>query len=94
MSIDRKFAFTGTSLSSGKLYSEDNAIIFLARDAALPETLMTYLKVCKDKGASVQQLDSIRALYRRVVKFQEQNLDAVKVADVQPGDEFNRLIEP
>jgi len=92
--IDRKFKFEAVSLSSGKAYSQKNAIVFLARDPAVPAALEAYEAKCKELGASDEQLQGVGLLHARVVQFQTRSLKRVKVADVQPGKEAKRVLKP
>lgn len=70
MDIDRKFQIHAKNVVSRKLYTEGNAILFLARDAALLPTLQTYLNVCRELGSSEEHLSAVESLQERVKAFQ------------------------
>jgi hypothetical protein len=92
--IDRKFKFTATSIQSGQEFTPKNAFLFLARDPAVPAMLDTYEAKCKELGAGEEQLQAVRLLRDRVVKYQARHPKKVKVADVEPGKEAKRVCKP
>lgn len=73
MPIDSKFAIHAKHVTHRYLATEDNAMIFLARDAALPATLRAYREECERLGSDEAQLKSIDALMVRVDEFQAEN---------------------
>jgi hypothetical protein len=95
MEIDRKFRFIGFNPSkSGKIVTEEDGIIVLASDKALPQTLMFYHAECKRLGAEPRQLGGIALLIGRVEAYQRANERKVKVADVDEGPEAAAVLKP
>lgn len=84
MSIDRKFKIQAASIVSGNTHTEDDAVLFLAKDKAFLLTLPTYLQKCKDVGAGQDQIKAVELLIKRVEQYQADNLHLVKVPDVDP----------
>ena len=84
--IDRKFTFCATSCEHDAEHSHMDAMVFLAKDKNLPDTLRYYQNCCQESGASVEQLMGIGLLIERVVRFQAEHPDRVKVADVDVPD--------
>jgi hypothetical protein len=82
--IDRKFSIRANSLASGNSYTEEEAVLFLARDRAFALTLPTYLENTKKIGAGPDQIRAVELLMNRVFRYQIENPDKVKVPDVDP----------
>ena len=89
--IDRKFKIAATSLRSGKKYSQANSVLFLAKDALLPELLDKYYDLAYAKGADERQLKGIRLLQERVAAWQKVNEKKVHLPDVEEGKEEKRV---
>ncbi len=81
-SIDRKFLIEATSISSGNQYSQDDAVLFLAKDKAFLLTLPTYREKCVEVGAGPDQIKAVDMLIDRVAAFQANN--PTKIPDVDP----------
>ena len=92
--VDRKFRFRATSVKSGKKYTQKNAIVFLVKDALLPDMLDNYLALCSQRGADERQLLGLRLLKDRVMKWQRANEKKVHMPDVQKGEEEKRVCKP
>ncbi len=90
-SIDRKFVITATSRVSGKMYSENNAVLFLAKDKAFLLALPTYLEKCKEVGAGPDQIKAVELMIQRVEQYQTNNPTLVKIPDVDPVKESSCL---
>jgi hypothetical protein len=82
--IDRKFTFCATSCEHGNEHSHMDAIVFLAKDAALIPTLHFYRDKCFHLEAKEEQLRGIDLLIERVQKYQDTH--PIKVADVDIPD--------
>ena len=82
MDIDRKFKIHATAHRSGKTYTEENAVLFLAKDRAFALTLPDYVRHCKELGAAPEQVRAAELLAERVAEFQRTN--ETKVPDVDP----------
>ena len=94
MPIDRKFTFVATCLEHGHDHDEFDAMVFLAKDAALPDLLDAYYQLCKDRGAEERQLVGITLLRERVVRYQQEHPELVKVADVDNTPEGDSILAP
>jgi hypothetical protein len=92
--IDRKFYFTAVSLKSKKKYSDNNAVVFLAKDALLPALLDHYYALCVEHKVDERQLKGVALLRERVMKFQAKHTKKVHVPDVDEGKEETRVCKP
>jgi hypothetical protein len=92
--IDRKFKFKAISNKSGKQYTEKNAIVFLAKDALLPELLNEYEILCMKYNVDERQIKGVRLLKDRVKRYQEQNEKLVHYPDVEEGKEEKIVCKP
>lgn len=92
--IDRKYMFDAVSAHSGNLHTQADAMVFLARDPAVPGMLQTYENECRRLGSDHGQLEAVRLLRQRVEAFQARHPDKVKVADVEQGKEAKRICAP
>jgi hypothetical protein len=89
--IDRKFKIAATSLKSGKKYSQSNSILFLVKDALLPDLLDKYLELASQRGADERQLKGIGLLKDRVIAWQRMHSKDVHLPDVEEGKEEKRV---
>jgi hypothetical protein len=92
--IDRKFKIKAISNKSGKIYTENNAILFLLKDKNLPAMLVRYKELCVQSGADERQILGLDLLYDRVMKWQRKNDKKVHLADIDPGEEERRVCKP
>lgn len=88
--IDRKFNFIAINPINRHVYTQDNGVVFVAKDKALPATLKFYREECKRLGSNPEHLESIDLLIKRVEEFQANN--EVKVPDTHLPGEINRCI--
>jgi hypothetical protein len=88
--IDRKFRFVAVNPANGKVYTEDNALILCAKDAAVPAALEAYNNKCVDLGAEPSHIVSIELLIDRVVSFQKEQ-GGGRVPDTT-GEELERCL--
>jgi len=89
--IDRKFKFKAVSNKSGKVYTEKNAIVFLLKDALLPDLLDSYIELCGQAQVDQRQLLGMHLLKDRVMKWQRANEKKVHKPDVEEGAEEKRV---
>ena len=89
--IDRKFKIEAVSLKSGKKYTQANGVLFLVKDALLPDLLDKYYALTVEKGADERQLLGIQLLKERVVTWQRMHIKQVHVPDVEVGKEEKRV---
>ena len=89
--IDRKFIFTGINPCNKRVYSEQNAVLFAAKDAVFLEyALPAYLQGCKEKGCGPEHIESIEMLIERVRDFQRES--GGRVPDTETDCEIDRCI--
>lgn len=88
--IDRKFKFVAVNPINGNVYTEENALILCAKDAATPAALRAYYNECLTIGANEDHLKSITLLMVRVDRFQQEH--GARVPDTI-GKELERCIE-
>ena len=89
--IDRKFKFVAVSEKSGKKYTQANAIVFLVKDALLPDLLDKYLGLCSKAGVDQRQMTGVLLLKERVLAWQRKHETKVHIPDVQIGKEELRV---
>lgn len=89
--IDRKFTFVAVSKKSGKKYTENNAVLFLVKDALLPDLLDKYLELCSKAGVDQRQMTGVSLLKERVLAWQRKHETKVHIPDVQVGKEELRV---
>lgn len=68
--IDRKFQLLAVNPVNGKIYTEANAMVFCAKDAALPAALKAYRQECLRIGANPEHVESVGLLIERVEQYQ------------------------
>ena len=88
--IDRKFKILAVNPCNGNFYTEDNAILFCAKDQALVAALVAYGDECERIGCGPEHLESIDLLINRVTAYQltvEQ-----KIPDTETDCEIDRCI--
>ena len=66
--IDRKFKIIAISNKSGKKYTEKTALLFLIKDALLPDLLDHYMKLCQEAHVEGPQITGITLLKERVLE--------------------------
>ena len=92
--IDRKFTIDATCREHGHVFTEADAVLFLAKDKALPATLKFYREWCQRIGADERQLLGIDLLIQRVEAWQAANPDRVKIPDVDLSTAGDAIIAP
>src|SRR5574337_1997539 len=92
--IDRKFKINATSLKTGKKYTENNCVLFLAKGALLPKLLAHYYALCVENKVDERQLKGVALLQERVIKYQDKNFKKVHNPDVEEGKEEKRVCKP
>ncbi len=90
--IDRKFNIRAISTEHGACHDENDSVLFLAKDKFLVVTLVYYLDVCFQGGVDERQLEGIRLLIDRVVRWQEEN--QTKLPDVDEGPKGDLVVAP
>lgn len=92
--IDRKFKFKAVSNKSGKTYTEKNALVFLLKDALLPDLLDKYMELCAKYKVDERQIMGVSLLKDRVLAWQRKNEKQVHIPDVAIGKEEKRVCKP
>lgn len=88
--IDRKFKFLAVNPCKGTHYDETDGIVFLAKDKAVPQMLLSYHAECERLGCGEEHLESIELLYGRVIAFQS-SVES-KIPDTETDCEIRRCI--
>ncbi|MCP5006902.1 MAG: hypothetical protein GY941_23590 [Planctomycetes bacterium] len=88
--IDRKFKFVATNPCKDTVYTEENAIVFCAKDKALIPALRAYAGACVAIDCGEEHINSIDLLIDRVKDFQE-NIEC-RVPDTETDCEIDRCI--
>ena len=83
--IDRKFEIQARCIEHDHVYDDRHAVLMLAKDLALPNTLRFYRSECLRLGAAENQLRGIDLLIERVDRYQAANPTVCKVPDVDDG---------
>jgi hypothetical protein len=90
--IDRKFAIDALCLEHNDTVDENHAVVFLAKDKALPGALRAYEQECIALGADDRQITAVRGLLARVEAYQREHADMVKVPDVDQGPAGDHVV--
>ncbi len=77
--IDTKYKFIGFNPISGNVHTQDDAVMFLAKDRAFLLALPTYIEKLIVLGADERQIAGVRDMLVRVTEYQ--NNVASKVPD-------------
>lgn len=86
MKMDGKFHGIVVKNKDQSVVPQDQWIVFLAKDDAVPATLNFYLRECERLGADESQLMAVRELIDRVRRWRFGRPDLCKVPDVHPGE--------
>ena len=90
MNIDRKYTIKAVNPCSGNMHDENDSILFLAKDKAVPAMLRAYAAESERLGANPAHLESIALLIGRVEAYQ---LDVEsKVPDTDLPCEIDRCV--
>jgi len=88
--IDKKYIIIATNPTSKSEHTEEDSMLFLAKDEAVPGMLSAYIDICASLGANQEHLESLRQMRNRVIKYQIDN--GSKVPDTLPGSEAERCL--
>lgn len=86
MKLDGKFHGIIVKNKDGSIVPQDQWIVFLAKDNALPATLAFYAAECKRLGAADEQICAVNDMRERLDEWRRQNPHLCKVPDVAPGE--------
>ena len=89
--IDRKYKILAINPVSGGIHTEDDAILFLAKDEAILPMLDAYLEECELLGCEDTHIDGLMLLMQRVEIYQKKH--GKKVPDTDRPGEIDRCIK-
>ena len=90
--IDRKFSFIAFNPSNGKMFTEKEGLVLLAKDDLVPETMAFYLsQVRLFVGEESVEAKGVRLLIDRVNAWRDAHVDKCKLPDIT-GDEETRAV--
>ena len=91
MVIDRKYKIVAYNPASNNPHDENDSILFLAKDRAVPAMLRAYRNECIKLGANKEHIESIDLLIERVDMYQ--TTITSKVPDTILPGEIDRCIK-
>lgn len=91
MNIDRKYKINAVNPCSGNAHDENDSMLFLAKDKAVPAMLRTYRDESARLGANPAHIESIGLLIERVEQYQR-DIEA-KVPDTDLPCEIRRCVD-
>lgn len=71
IAIDWKYKIQAQNPCSGNTHTEEDSILFLAKDRAVPAMLRAYLAECERLGTGPAHLEAVRLLLGRVERYQQ-----------------------
>lgn len=90
MIIDRKFEFMAINPCNSKHYNQKNAMVFCAKDRAVPVMIKAYIEECKIIGCGTEHIESMQLMLDRVVAYQK-NVEC-RTPDTETECEIDRCI--
>jgi len=93
--LDRKFKFLAVNPSNGKIFTENEGVVFLAKDDLFPPVLLRYYHlVCDAKGKESDEAKSVWLMLDRVLAWRGDHQDQLKLPDITGEEERQRLLMP
>ena len=91
--IDRKFSFLAVNPGNGKMLTEKEGLVLLAKDDLVPETLNFYLtQVRLFTGAGSVEAKGVRLLIDRVNAWRDAHADQCKLPDITGEKEIRAVL--
>ena len=90
MAIDWKYKITAINPCSKSTHDENDSILFLAKDKAVPAMLRAYLAECERLGTNPAHLEAVALMLGRVEVYQR-DIEA-KVPDTDLPCEIDRCV--
>ena len=90
MIVDRKFKILAVNPCNGNIYTEENSVLFTAKDSGLLPVLQRYLEFCESAGCDSNHIESVELLMGRIRDFQREN--GAKIGDTNTPCEIDRCI--
>lgn len=87
--LDRKFTFVATKVKDCTNVTQEEAIIFLAKDNLVLPMLKYYLNMCLRNPVSDAQIKGVKLLIGRVEKWRHEHPSECKFPDIAEGVEDN-----
>ncbi len=81
--LDAKFSGTIFKVKNGAIVTDDQYMVFLAKDDAFPETLEFYRSKCGQLGADDEHLAAVDRTIQRLKAWRDANVLACKVPDAK-----------
>jgi len=81
--LDAKFSGVIFKIKDGSIVSDDEYVVFLAKDTAFYETLPTYRRKCIELGADQEQIAAVDRMIARATDWRHANPDRCKVPDAK-----------
>lgn len=86
MKLDGKFHGIVVKNKDQSVVPQDEWMVFLAKDNAVPSTLRFYLSECVRLGAGADQIRAVEEMIGRVDAWRASHPGKLKVPDVAPGE--------
>lgn len=80
--LDAKFYGTLRKAKDGSVVPDDEYVVFLAKDNALPVALAKYRDECFRLGCESEQVQAVDALIERVARWRKENTERCKNPDI------------
>jgi hypothetical protein len=81
--LDAKFSGVIFKIKDGSIVTDDEYVVFLAKDAAFWNTLNFYYEECKRLGADKEQLAAVSRMLERLRTWRDANHNRIKVPDAK-----------
>ena len=89
--IDRKYKILAVNPCSGNVHTEEDSVLFLAKDQALLVALEAYVEECSLLGCEDTHIEGVNLLIERVEEYQRKV--KVEVPDTNTPCEIERCIK-
>lgn len=86
MKMDGNFEGTIRKAKNGNIVPEDEWIVFLAKDNAVPSMLEHYLQTCVRLGANQRQVQAVNRLLARVNDWRDAHPERLKTPDIDQDE--------
>lgn len=81
--LDAKFSGVVVKVKDGTIVSDDEYVVFLAKDTAFANILPTYRAECVDLGADQEQIAAVDRMIERLRRWRQANPHRLKVPDAK-----------
>lgn len=81
--LDAKFSGVIFKVKDGSIVTDDQYMVFLAKDEAFFNTLKFYRDECIRLGADQEQIQSVNRGIDRLMTWRKENRDRLKVPDAK-----------